>query len=359
MGALHLATAISLNLNKPMLLPRLERKKHGLGKTIESDYSPGQKVCLIEDIVTTGGSLARVEEFLVKEGLIVVKKICFLSYFENSDVTSLTSLKQILQVLMTNSSISKDIGFSILKSFYDRKASVLNTYPSPLREVVEKKKSLLIVALDVPWNEAKKLIPLLAPYVVAFKFHYDILYQSGDYFNDYKSTFTPLKLMALAEQHNFLVIRDRKYGDVSKINEIIAGSPGKSQDINIVHLLPGEKSLPQGPIIVILDMSTQDNLFSSAYRDQVLQETINNPQVLGYVSQHKWWDENSEKLCFTPGINIKPRLESDTKQIYSNPASKRKDGSDLFIVGSAITKSEDPIQEARMYRDTLWELSAE
>ena len=347
-GGLHLATAVSLNLNKPMLIPRPKKKEYGLGKTIESDFLRGQSVCIIEDVVTSGKSLAEIEELFTNEGLKVISKICFLSYFNrNSDLKSLTNLEQILNVLESKQAIDKDLSFKILRGFRFRAPACLVQYPRIFQKIVEEKKSLLIIALDVSWKRVQDLIPLLAPYAVAFKFHYDLLYQE-----DRERDFSPFKLMNLAKQYNFLVIRDRKYGDVAKVNKRIAGPEGKTQHLNIVHLLPGNSALPDGKNIVLLDMSTKGNLFTPSYRKQVLQKTLKDPRVVGYISQHRWWD--SEKLCFTPGIDLAPRVEISTSQFYSSPSQKREDGSDMFIVGSAIYNSSDPVKEARKYRKATW-----
>ena len=331
-----------------MLIPRPEKKVHGTKNLIEGKFQSGQTVSLIEDIITTGKSADNVKRVLNEQGLNVIQTICFLAYFPKKcpNVTYLTSLERVLNVLSPY--ISKNTRFNILQSFRFRAPTCLTLYPPHLREYVAKKKSQLIIALDDTWDKVKKLIPLLAPYVCAFKFHYDILYQTG--YGD----FEPRKLMAFAKQYHFLVIRDRKYGDVAKTNKLISGPTGRNQHINIVHMISGTSALPKGPVIVVLDMSTADNLFTPDYINSVICQTKHLPNVLGYVSQHKWWNVDS-KLCFTPGITLdKQRVETRTAQIYSTPENKRKDGADLFIVGSAIVKSDDPVSEARRYRDATW-----
>ena len=70
-AALPIATAVSLLTGVPMIYPRKEAKQHGLGREIEGTYSPGQRVAVIEDLVTTGGSTLRTVELLRAAGLTV------------------------------------------------------------------------------------------------------------------------------------------------------------------------------------------------------------------------------------------------------------------------------------------------
>ncbi len=343
MGGIHLATAISLDLNRPMLLPRNKRKEYGGQNIIEGKYRGGQTVCLIEDIMTTGKSVMNIAKILDQEGLRVSQVICFLWHFPSSKslkVTTLTNIQQILEVLHSYRAISREIWFTTLNRFVRRGVIPLCKYPRFIREMVNQKKSLLIVALDDTWTNIKKLIPRLSPYVCAFKFHYDLL---GPKFN-------PKELMKLSKIYNFLVIRDRKCGDVAKINRTIVRQ--NAQHITIVHALPGVTSFPEGPIIVVLEMSTTDGFFTPAYIRNVLKRTSKLPNVIGYVSQHKWWQ--SYKLCFTPGINLIPTIEHQNAQKYSSPIKKRSHGCDLFIVGSAIIKARNPVEVAKLYQKRTW-----
>lgn len=54
---------------------RKEKKDHGIAKWIEGDLSPGQRVVVIDDVATTGGSTLKAVERARDEGLIVVKAV--------------------------------------------------------------------------------------------------------------------------------------------------------------------------------------------------------------------------------------------------------------------------------------------
>ncbi len=55
-AALPIATAISLQGNWPMIYPRKTTKDYGTAADIEGVYHPGEKVVVIDDLATTGGS---------------------------------------------------------------------------------------------------------------------------------------------------------------------------------------------------------------------------------------------------------------------------------------------------------------
>jgi orotate phosphoribosyltransferase len=54
---------------------RKQRKDHGIIKWIEGDISPGERVAIVEDVVTTGGSTLKAIERARSEGLEVVKVV--------------------------------------------------------------------------------------------------------------------------------------------------------------------------------------------------------------------------------------------------------------------------------------------
>ena len=55
-GALQLATALSLANGIPTLVVRTDRKEYGTAKQIEGALSAGERVLLVEDVVTTAGA---------------------------------------------------------------------------------------------------------------------------------------------------------------------------------------------------------------------------------------------------------------------------------------------------------------
>jgi uridine monophosphate synthetase len=55
-AALPIATAIALEMNRPLIYPRREAKDYGTQAVIEGDYAAGETIVVIDDLATTGGS---------------------------------------------------------------------------------------------------------------------------------------------------------------------------------------------------------------------------------------------------------------------------------------------------------------
>jgi uridine monophosphate synthetase len=70
-AALPIATAVSLESDLPLINPRKEVKQHGLGKEIEGVWQAGERVVIIEDLITSGGSTIQTAERLRAAGLVV------------------------------------------------------------------------------------------------------------------------------------------------------------------------------------------------------------------------------------------------------------------------------------------------
>lgn len=67
--------SISHELGHPLkgFLVRKEEKQHGTGKMIEGNLKEGDKVAVVEDVVTTGGSVFKAIDAIEKFGAIVEK----------------------------------------------------------------------------------------------------------------------------------------------------------------------------------------------------------------------------------------------------------------------------------------------
>ncbi len=63
-AALTIGTAVALKTGSPLIYPRKEVKAYGTGQSIEGVFSAGDKVVVIEDLVTSGGSALKAIEQL-------------------------------------------------------------------------------------------------------------------------------------------------------------------------------------------------------------------------------------------------------------------------------------------------------
>ena len=71
LGSVPLAAALSLATGIPYVMVRKEKKDHGTGKLIEGDLNPGDKVLVVEDVVTTAGSSIAAIKTLRENGAVV------------------------------------------------------------------------------------------------------------------------------------------------------------------------------------------------------------------------------------------------------------------------------------------------
>jgi orotate phosphoribosyltransferase len=56
LGSVPLAAALSLETGIPYVMIRKEKKDHGTGKLIEGELNDGDRVLVVEDVITTAGS---------------------------------------------------------------------------------------------------------------------------------------------------------------------------------------------------------------------------------------------------------------------------------------------------------------
>ena len=76
LGAVALAAAASLESGLPFLIVRKQAKGYGTGRLLEGVFRPGEIVCLVEDVVTSGGAAADAVEALRHAGLECRTAVC-------------------------------------------------------------------------------------------------------------------------------------------------------------------------------------------------------------------------------------------------------------------------------------------
>lgn len=76
LGGVPLATAISLEIELPVVFVRKTKKEYGTEKIAEGINIQGKKLCIIEDVITTGGQVVKSTEALRNEGAIVDFVLC-------------------------------------------------------------------------------------------------------------------------------------------------------------------------------------------------------------------------------------------------------------------------------------------
>lgn len=79
-GAIAHGVLVAASMDLPFVYVRSGAKEHGLGNQIEGAYEKGQKVIVIEDLISTGGSSLRAVDALRKAGCDVLGMIAIFTY---------------------------------------------------------------------------------------------------------------------------------------------------------------------------------------------------------------------------------------------------------------------------------------
>lgn len=75
LGAIPLATALALEVQKPYVIVRKAAKEYGTSKLFEGTLEPGCKVVLVEDVLTTASQAIDAAKRLTDYGADVVKVV--------------------------------------------------------------------------------------------------------------------------------------------------------------------------------------------------------------------------------------------------------------------------------------------
>jgi orotate phosphoribosyltransferase len=75
LGAVPLVVATALESGRPYVVVRKAPRTHGTGQRLVGEVPPGARVLLLEDVTTTGGSLAETVEVLRAAGATVERAV--------------------------------------------------------------------------------------------------------------------------------------------------------------------------------------------------------------------------------------------------------------------------------------------
>ena len=123
--ALPFATVISVRQAIPMVMRRKEKKEYGTGKIIEGVYQANQRCLIVEDVITSGASVAETADALQSIGLIVQDAVVLVDRMQGGvqalqhrkiDVHPVFSLMQILRILRNAGRIETSV-FECIQRF--------------------------------------------------------------------------------------------------------------------------------------------------------------------------------------------------------------------------------------------------
>ena len=276
------ATILSFKSNIPLLMIRKEPKKYGTKKIVEGLYQKGDKVILIEDVITTGKSLLETIDKIEKEDLEVIGIIAIVDR-QQGGVKLLKEKGYCVNCMFTIDSII-DIGYSMnliddkqleyIKNFKPEQIATTPQETNPQEttnhsktrtlyrddyrikkayyEMVKEKERRILGGKDplfpIPFSFGEttklKLHPIRNRLEAIMKEKKSNLCFAADFTKkqellewvnivgpyicilkthiDILEDFTPdviTELKRLSKQHNFLIFEDRKFGDIGKTFE--------------------------------------------------------------------------------------------------------------------------------------------
>jgi uridine monophosphate synthetase len=291
-------------------------------------------------------------------------------------------------------------------TFEDRAkhAAAVGSTNARLFEIMTEKQSNLCVSVDLQDKErVLELIEAVASKVAVVKLHLDVI--RGGTNTDFL-----VALNKLAQDLNFVLLIDRKLGDIgntSRLQKQVLGETALSTGgLVTAHALAGQGTLeglldisthPDVGALLILQMSSPVNLLSKGYTSAALETAMRHDakataslssgeghgwaQVNGFISKGVLsvaanvlestgaasktaalleYLSAAEKLHFSPGVQL-PTPHTDTRptdptQTYRTPnIAINDDGADIIIVGRGIYSQADPAAAAEQYRLAAWE----
>lgn len=393
-------------LKKPLLIVRKEAKSYGTKKLIEGLYQPNDRLILIEDVVTTGGSILDVVKVLHTENLVASDVFCILDReqggrqkLQDAGVTlhSLLDMQTVLTFLYSTGAIGDEQWHGIVQALnlpytsptkleINSELENLSSLPyvenvrTPLAEresltesalnkkilgIMRRKKSNLCLAVDYTTVEqCLQMIELAGPFVLAIKLHADAI-------TDFNEEFTR-KLTTMANDMDFIIFEDRKFGDTGNTNLLqLTGAQKIANwaDVVTVHAVQGSDSiagvfrkLAKDPtyrlsgVLLIAQLSTKGSLTAlEGYTETAVKIANENRDVIsGFITQTRV-SACSDLLNWTPGVNLDAKSDSAGQQWRGVDEAIEVQQNDIIIVGRGVTSSSEPVQQLKRYRQIAWD----
>lgn len=116
-AALTIGTAVALAMERPLIYPRKEAKAYGIGQAVEGVFETGRPAVVLEDLVTSGGSVLRAITTLEEAGLQVSDVVVLIDREQGGPqqlaakgyrLHAVLSLTQIVDTLQATGRISEE-----------------------------------------------------------------------------------------------------------------------------------------------------------------------------------------------------------------------------------------------------------
>ncbi len=416
--AVPLAALMAVKMDKPLIIPRKEKKTYGTGGNIMGHFSPGDRCLVVDDLITTGGSKVETAEVLKAQGLAVEDFLVILDRRgsdagddldrEGYRLTALYTLDEVLTGLRDEGLLSSEKEDEIRRFLkggeipaeenrsekkpqasaggskedapgaekstaagstderLDVTMEAINPLTLRLLNLMEEKKSNLVLSLDVTRREDFfQILDRVGPHIVMLKTHIDILQDfTPDFIDD---------LRRAAERHNFLLFEDRKFADI--------GNTVRHQyrdgiyqihhwaDFVTVHMVAGPGTLEglfdgteNRGAFLLARMSSRGNFITPDYTARVFEEGRRRREwVAGYIGHGKDAADIAAFKALIPEdqLLLMPGVQlqpgkDDLGQQYLSVEEAARGGADLVILGRGIIKADNPEETAARVRALGW-----
>ena len=117
-GGLIIASALAIEIVKPLIYVRSKPKEYGTSKSVEGQIYEGMKVVMIDDVATTGGSVVNAIKSLKEANITIEDAYVIVNRMEGADealkdlgvkLHSITDVIQITQALHEQKLVDDDI----------------------------------------------------------------------------------------------------------------------------------------------------------------------------------------------------------------------------------------------------------
>ncbi|XP_028044000.1 uridine 5'-monophosphate synthase [Bombyx mandarina] len=387
--ALPIATLLSIQAKKPMLMRRKETKSYGTKKSIEGHFKKDDTCLIIEDVITSGSSILETVKDLKNEGLVTTEAAIILDREQGGrenlakngiHVKSLFTMRTLIEILKKHKKITDEIVVTVKNYLNETKAPVIeklmervilpyekridfatNLVARQLFNIMATKKTNLCLSADLTMTTGiLDLLEKVGEHICMVKTHIDII-------DDFRDDFV-VRLKQLADRFNFLILEDRKYADIGHTVSLQYSKGlykiGEWADCVTVHSLPGEgilkalngsmNCITKG-VFLLAEMSSEGNLITQQYKQETVSMASKYANIItGFVCQNKDTFQNPGLIQLTPGVQLECSKD-DFGQIYKTPEKVVvENGADVIVVGRGITAAKNPEVQAVAYKDALW-----
>ena len=117
-GGLIVAASLATEIVKPLIYVRKQAKEHGTGKAVEGVTCQDMKLLMIEDVVTSGGSVINAIKSIRDEKMVVTDTYAIVDRMEGATqalqaegvkLHSLLTINDIVQILFEQKLITEDL----------------------------------------------------------------------------------------------------------------------------------------------------------------------------------------------------------------------------------------------------------